>query len=467
MHPNRMAALLFCLLLSTAAFASRFPAGAPATTDNDDSCDIGLYPAATLLLPYFEVEYDSPRPRSRTTIFTITNVSRLPQIVRVTLWTDYGFPIIGFNLFLTGYDVQVLDLYDVIGRGVIAARGVTGGGTSNATTPGSLSLPNGANPNFASTAGVNCGRLPGLIPPQMFHDLRSGLSAGTISSCGTARVGSNHGPAIASGYATVDVVADCTNTMPTDARYFDDELLYDNVLLGDYQRLDPDAARSLGAGGNPMVHIRAVPEGGRAGELRRSNLPYTFYDRFTAASGSRKRDRRQPLSSAFAAHFTESPAFTMTTDLTIWREPARSAVFCSDAVKNSQLPVAEVVRFDEHENPTTFAPEIFLAPQVEPTALTSRTPVTDERRYPPRAGSGDAGGWLFLNLHNDGVLPSMYTAPHVRPTQNWVTVSMSAEGRFSVEMDANPLGNGCSSAPALSSADHGPASIGPLRDGQP
>jgi hypothetical protein len=33
-------------------------ASSPATTNNDDSCDISLLPAATLLLPYFEVETD-------------------------------------------------------------------------------------------------------------------------------------------------------------------------------------------------------------------------------------------------------------------------------------------------------------------------------------------------------------------------------------------------------------------------
>src|SRR5436305_2574227 len=83
----------------------------PTTTNNDDSCDIGVAPAATLLLPYFEV--DTTSARTTTTLFTITNVSRFSQIAHVTLWTDRSFPVLDFNIFLTGYDVQGINLFDV------------------------------------------------------------------------------------------------------------------------------------------------------------------------------------------------------------------------------------------------------------------------------------------------------------------------------------------------------------------
>ena len=49
--------------------------------------------------------WTSPTVR-RTTLFTITNVTRLPQIAHVTVWTDWSFPVLDFNIFLTGYDVQ-------------------------------------------------------------------------------------------------------------------------------------------------------------------------------------------------------------------------------------------------------------------------------------------------------------------------------------------------------------------------
>ena len=57
-------ALLAMLVIAGSAFAApkgtignaTFDSGNPTTTDNDDSCDIGVAPAATLLLPYFEVD---------------------------------------------------------------------------------------------------------------------------------------------------------------------------------------------------------------------------------------------------------------------------------------------------------------------------------------------------------------------------------------------------------------------------
>src|SRR5436309_3362904 len=86
----------------------------PSTTNNNDSCDITVAPAATLLLPYFEVDTQAQIGTGTTTLFTVTNASRYPQIAHVTVWTDWSFPVLNFNLFLTGYDVQGINLYDVI-----------------------------------------------------------------------------------------------------------------------------------------------------------------------------------------------------------------------------------------------------------------------------------------------------------------------------------------------------------------
>src|SRR5690349_20124957 len=69
-----------------------FAAGQPATTNNNDSCDIGVTPAATLLLPYFEVDTSAAAGAGTTTLFTITNTRRYPQIAHVTVWTDWSFP---------------------------------------------------------------------------------------------------------------------------------------------------------------------------------------------------------------------------------------------------------------------------------------------------------------------------------------------------------------------------------------
>src|SRR5258708_23393930 len=91
-----------------------------ARAGNDDSCDIGVAPAATLLLPYFEVDFQSPAGKGRTTLFTVTNVSPLPQIAPVTVWTDWAFAALTFNIFLTPYYTQSATLFDVFAPGAIA-----------------------------------------------------------------------------------------------------------------------------------------------------------------------------------------------------------------------------------------------------------------------------------------------------------------------------------------------------------
>jgi len=118
-------AMVATLLMAGSAFASVYKAApnatagaafftgaGPTTTNNDDSCDISTAPAATLLLPYFEVDINAPQTTAQTTLFTITNVTQIPQIAHVTVWTDLSFPVLDFNIFLTGYDVQSISLYD-------------------------------------------------------------------------------------------------------------------------------------------------------------------------------------------------------------------------------------------------------------------------------------------------------------------------------------------------------------------
>src|SRR5438093_5515360 len=77
---------------ATFAFGTAGVAFGPTTTNNDDSCDISTAPAATLLLPYFEVDFKSPQNTARTTLWTITNVSPFPQIAHIVVWTDWSFP---------------------------------------------------------------------------------------------------------------------------------------------------------------------------------------------------------------------------------------------------------------------------------------------------------------------------------------------------------------------------------------
>ena len=535
-------ALLATVVVATPMFAvqrnlavapnATFAAGSPTSTNNNDSCDIGVAPAATLLLPYFAVETSGAAGSGPTTLFTVTNTSRYPQIAHVTLWSDWSAPVLDFNLYLTGYDVQSINLYDVIVRGQIAGSGAVytaTAGTANNSATGSTPLAGTLNPNFATGARANCSNIPGQLPGgqggAVQLAVQNALTTGVTSSlCGGAQLGGNHGT-VAIGYATVDVAADCTNYLPTNPTYYTaaDGILYDKVLIGDYQQIGPSPAGSAGGGfdaaGNPMVHIRAVPEGGNngagstPGAAIATNLPFTFYNRYSSTGvGSAGRDRRQPLPSQWAARWiggsttVSGVTVSYNTNYKIWREgitdenvncPNAGAATASDTItSNSALQVTNVIRFDEHENSFGFGTSLICSPfctagGIPPLPETSSVAVGTANNtgiagtFPsiPSAGlaSGDLGGWTYLNLSSSGIGavsstgtggsladPDALTASRnfnntaVSPrttTQNWVIVSMFGNlgtQRLAADFDAAWLGNGCTAAPSAG-AQVGPA----------
>lgn len=79
-------------------------------------CATDVVPAASLLFPYVVLDYAHPFGGT-TTILTITNLSHEAQIVTLTLWTNFDIPLLSFNMILTGYDQQQVNLRDVLFRG--------------------------------------------------------------------------------------------------------------------------------------------------------------------------------------------------------------------------------------------------------------------------------------------------------------------------------------------------------------
>jgi len=214
MAKRHITAILLTLAISQAVLAQ--------TRNNDDSCDITVAPAATLLLPLFEVNLDAAPGAGETTIFTVTNVTAAPQIAHVTIWTDWAYPLLTFNLFLTGYDVQAINLYDVLVRNVVAPGGPGTSSTNSFISPrapensvGRFSTPrsNLSNPNILAEAlieGGSCSNLPGNLPADLMDAVRTALTTGLYpanasgTGCGNSRIGSTHTNAI--GYVTIDAV---------------------------------------------------------------------------------------------------------------------------------------------------------------------------------------------------------------------------------------------------------------------
>ena len=449
-------AMLAMLVVAGSAFAAQgkvsanatFATGGPATTNNDDSCDISVAPAATLLLPYFEV--DLANAGGETTLFTITNTSNLDQIAHVTLWTDLSFPVIDFNIYLTGYDVQAINLYDVIFRGVVAPDAGTGTAvaTSKRRTPTS-------DVNTTLALG-NCDRLPGPLGQEYITRMQQAFTQGRVPDFGILEgcdeVGLVHTNAI--GYATIDTADLCSTSLPTDPGYFTSEIRFDNVLIGDYQQVN---STNNFAQGNPMVHIRAIPEGGDVGTVATINFDRTFYSRYQAGGVL---DRRQPLPSIFAARWIQGGANAMNTWYKIWREGATGVGApipdeCGEWPDNN-TNAAEIVRFDEQENPVGDVPFSRVSPPLTTEFTlpeTSRTSVADASIY-PQLTNGAVAGWMYLNLDNS-------TTDTPLASQNWVVVSMRAEGRYSVDFDAAWLANGCTIQEPISEVTTGVEIIGP------
>jgi hypothetical protein len=409
-----------------------------ATANNDDSCDIALLPAATLLLPYFEVDVEDPH--GETTLFTVTNVTPKDRVARVTLWTDGAYPVLTFNIYLTGYDVQAINLYDILARGIIAPDEGTG---TRVTARGQHSERNAA----LDLSG--CHNLPGSLPALSVQLMQSAFLLGRIPN-GCNLAGWPHDNAV--GYATIDVVRSCSDNGPTDPAYWSDDLLYDNVLIGDVQQVN--SAQNF-AQGTTMVHIRAIPEGGTSSTRESSPFARTFYGHYQAAATPR-RDGRQPLPSTFATRWIQGGASSFQTSLKIWREAktGRNAT-CTEYSHNTSLNLYDAVRFDEAENAVGDVPvSRVCAPLILETltSATSMTSVTDTSIY-PQLTNGAVGGWLYLNLDN--------CDRDTTGSSNWVITSMRSEGRYSVDMDAAALGNGCSTPAEISEVTTGTAIIGP------
>src|ERR1700674_4371 len=112
-------------------------------------CTLDAVPAATLLLPYFEVDLNNPN--GLTTLFSVNNASATAILVHVVIWSDLSVPVLDFNIYLTGYDVQSVNLRDIIVNGSMPQTASAG------QDPGDTISPKGLlsqDINFASCNGI-------------------------------------------------------------------------------------------------------------------------------------------------------------------------------------------------------------------------------------------------------------------------------------------------------------------------
>jgi hypothetical protein len=436
------------------ALAGLLAWGAPATAE---VCTIDDVPAATLLLPYFEV--DLGNGRGINTLFSVNNASASAAVAHITLWTDQSIPTLDFDVYLTGYDVQTISVRDLF-SGILPRTADAGADTGDTAAPDTGISNKGIlsqDINFPGSSGPCVAAYTNPVLDNFrITNLRAahtGLNAPAYGGC----LGANYGDNIARGYITVDSVTQCNLLFPSSATYFSGGIADNrNILWGDYFYVEPGENF---AQGETLVHIEsclgvaAGYVGNGAGNCPFAPGDYTFYGRYAAVAGQ---DQREPLSTVFASRFINGGAFDGGTELIVWRDSktipsgVNGVYTCGSTTRPAWFPLnqTDVVAFDEQENPQDLC---FTGDVVSPPLGGEQTCFPLEAQRVSLTGGNVIGsdptptaefGWMYLNL-NHTLAASAGTDPFPGIAQAWVTAVMSAEGRFSVGFDAIQLDSAC------------------------
>ena len=360
-------------------------------------------PAATLLLPYFEV--DLGNPNGVTTLFSVNNAFTDPVVAKAEIWSDLGVALGGFNLYLDGFDVQSINLRDVL----------------------NCNLPNTPPPPGSPFSGSCASAFPPpafLCSTTTYQTALTGKAVPALSGC----AGLDHGDNIARGYLTVDVVNGCTTEFPGNTGYFGPGgagvASNRNALWGDYFYLNPSLNLT---DGEMLVHIEASatnPETSVAGQS-------TFYGKFVNWTGA---DNREPLPSTYGVRFFNGGAFSGGTNLRVWRDSKiqQGAFKCGTTPPWYPLGQQAIFLFDEQAHsasPGAAKPFPAVAQRVHVGGTALPVPYTF--------------GWLILGL--DDTVPLAPGVPPEDPNraQAWVGAEMAANGRFSAGFNAMHYNNAC------------------------
>jgi hypothetical protein len=383
----------------------------------DGNCRLANQPAATLLIPYFEV--DLANSGGQSTLFSVNNASAKPVLSRVVLWTDWGVPTLAFDVYLTGYDVQTFSIRDLL-NGQLPDTGPEASNTGSLSDAGTL---------FAGCGGTGAAGISPQLAPQDVTWLRAAHTGQPVATSPTLQCAGSGaaGPNVATGYITVDTVNRCSprtvgtlvNT-PANATYFAAKgtglASDDNVLWGDFTYVNPQRNTS---NGQSAIALVADPDALTAGM-------YTFYGRYVGFDG---RDNRVPLSSLYYARYVNGGTFSGGTDLIVWRDNRRTAAGtgeCGKAPSWSPLGEMQLVTFDEEENPSEIP-------------NSNAFPVVTQKVHVggPSLPISHPFGWLMLDLwHKDST-----------HAQAWVGVWMTAEGHFSSGAEALRADDLCNFGP--------------------
>lgn len=412
------------------------------------SCALDQVPAATLLVPYFEVDLaQCASGNGRTTTFWVRNTAEVHQLAQVTLWGDYGVPVAAFPVYLPPMAAEHINLSDVLCRGQVPSTGRSVspvsdfGPSSNIFWPGCNNTPDPAN-------GIP---VANMFTPAFLADVQARLTGVRSPTTGVCYGTRNEDPALAHGYITVDVVNQCSLQMHYDPGYVSTLLAFDNTLVGGFEYIDPSQNFAQGA---PAVAIEAAPPG--------QFIPgdFTFYGRFVSFTAV---DRREPLPSSWAVPIAQGGVAGRATDLVVWRETPRVNLTGSSCSAPPQpMPLFDFGQtvFDDTGQSAPF-PVLFpgqVPDADQPIGFgTQRVEASDLESSSADFTQSFVSGTAHLNLQY-----SAFQGAPPRPYgQSWVGGRFYSEGRYSDFAVATALDSMCTAGTATPANVAGPAVVNP------
>ena len=365
------------------------------------------------------------------------------------MWTDQSIPTLDFDVYLTGFDVQTINMCDIFNGNLprTADAGADPGDTASPNDGISNKGILSQDINFPGCSGRAWRRTPTrCLDGFRVTNLRlahTGRNAPAYGGC----LGFDYGDNIARGYITVDSVTQCNLLVPVERR----------VLLGRHRR---HRATSSGVTTSTSSPTRTSPRARRWSTSRPAfRATATSATSATAPASARSRPATTPSTAVtlrWRARTSASRwrppsrpgilnggAFDGGTDLIVWRDAktiptgANGPYNCATASGPAWFPLnqTDVVAFDEQENPQDLC---FVGDVVSPPLGGAETCFPLEAKRVSLQGGNVAGqdptpaadfGWMYLNL-NTTVAGVTYPAADPTIAQAWVTAVMRAEGRF-------------------------------------
>ncbi len=365
-------------------------------------CAIQETPAATLLLPYFEVDLSTGSGKS--TQVTIGNAFSPPVLVEAVVWSDLGVPIFSFDIYLSTYQDVTFDMRTILEYGTLPQ-----------TAP-----PAGSYPSCQGNMP------PAQIPWSSvwtYQEALTGQPAQPGPGPGYFCAGRGLGDTIARGYITFDAVNACTLQVPSNIGFFSaggqGNASNNNALFGDFAYVN----NSLGqAEGHPLVHLvadAAAPQLSTAGN-------YTFYGRYDSWTAA---DNREPLATELAARYV--PAGT---DLIVWRDSKVNQGWFNCGTLPTWYPLGQEGLWDMADSGTyaslnTLKPFGAVAQRVHVGGSTLPVPYSS--------------GWLYMDL-NTYVAAAGYNPPvDYTVSQAWVLTSSTIAGDVTIGNPAIRYDSAC------------------------